>query len=228
VECDQLIDAQPGVEQHDDDRLGHGASQLGVSQQPAALRGGEPLRGEWLSGNVGQVLGGVLDDAVGSGGPAEEPAQGREGSVDRGRLLALGQLGLVLAQVAGGGLQQRCLVVLGEPAGETLQVRQVQARGALADPGVVGQKGGQRLIRRKLRPLWRRDRPLLRRAASQGAGGVHRISDQPVEKGARGCAFGRCWAAEIGRWIRGVDLDNGATRYAERQSPNRRVCRTEA
>src|SRR5437660_992583 len=54
------------------------------------------------------------------------------GGMDRGRLLALGQLGLVLAEVAGGGLEQWHLVVVGEPAGEAPQVGQVEARGALA------------------------------------------------------------------------------------------------
>src|ERR687885_432721 len=43
---------------------------------------------------------------------------------------------------------------------------------------------GLHIIRRKLRLLWRRAQARLRRAADQAAQLVHRISDQPVEKGA--------------------------------------------
>jgi hypothetical protein len=42
--------------------------------------------------------------------------------------VTFGQLGSVLADVASGGLEQRRLVALGEPAGETLQVRHVLPR----------------------------------------------------------------------------------------------------
>jgi hypothetical protein len=86
------------------------------------------------------VLSWVADNALGVCRPGEKAAQGGQSGVDRGRLLTLAELGLVLAQVAGGRLQERGLVVLIEPGGEPLQVGDVLAGGAFADLRVLGQK----------------------------------------------------------------------------------------
>ncbi len=133
-ERDQLVDAQSGVVQQYDDRLGHRPVFLGLADEPSALDVGKPLRSERLCGDVGQVVGGVADDPLGLGRPAEKPTQGGQSGVDRGRLLTLAELGFVLAQVARGGLQECGLIALLEPGGEALQVGDVLAGSALADP----------------------------------------------------------------------------------------------
>ncbi|MDQ6669402.1 MAG: hypothetical protein M3069_01325 [Chloroflexota bacterium] len=94
-ERDQLIDAQSSVEQHGDDRVGHRAVFLGLADEPSALDVGKTLGGQRLRGDVGQVLSGVADDALGFRRPAEKTAQGGQGGVDRCRLLTLAELGLV-------------------------------------------------------------------------------------------------------------------------------------
>jgi hypothetical protein len=62
------------------------------------------------------------------------------------------QLGLVLAQVTCGRLQERGLVALLKSGGEALHVGDVLADGALADLRALGQEreeGKQQIIRRK-------------------------------------------------------------------------------
>jgi hypothetical protein len=68
-----------------------------------------------------------------SAAQAAKTAQGRQGGVDRGRLLTLAEFDFELAQVEGGRLRERGVVVLLEPGGETLQVGDVLAGGALAN-----------------------------------------------------------------------------------------------
>ena len=70
----------------------------------------------------------------------EKAAHSGQCGVDRGWLQTGAELGLVLAQVARGRLQERGLVVLLEPGGEALEVRDVLAGGSLADLGVLGQE----------------------------------------------------------------------------------------
>lgn len=77
------------------------------------------------------------------------------------------ELSFVLAQVVCGRLLERGLVALVEPSGEESLRWGDVAGGALADPGIVGQKGGQQIIRRKGGALWNGDRAWLRRAAGQ-------------------------------------------------------------
>jgi len=82
--------------------------------------------------------------------------------------LTFAEFGFVLAQVAGGGPQERGLVALVEPGGEALQVGDVLAGGALANLGVFGQegqKGDQRIIRQNRGALWDCSRADPRRAA---------------------------------------------------------------
>jgi len=142
----------------------------GLADQASALHVAESLGGERLGGDVGHVRSGVPGDALRLGRPTVKPAQGGQGGVDRRWLLTFAELGLVLAEIAGGGVQQWGLVALGEPGGEPLQVGNVLAGGAFADLRVIGQegqKGDQRIIRQNRGALWDCSRADPRRAAGQ-------------------------------------------------------------
>lgn len=159
----QLLDAQAGVEQRRDDRVSHRAGSLGIAAQPAALNVGEPFGRELLRLDVDQVLRRVLRQQIDVGRPAIEAAQRSQGGVHRCGLLALGELGPILAQIARGDAQEVRLVALLEPRSEALHVGDVQPRRALADPGVLGQEHHERpqwVIGRNSRALANVDRLL--------------------------------------------------------------------
>jgi hypothetical protein len=107
--CHQLVDAQPGVEQQCDDRVGDRTALLRFADEPSALDIGETFRSERLGGDGGQVLGGVAGDSTRVECPTLETAQRGQGGVDRGRPLTLGELSLVLAQVARSGVLEHRL-----------------------------------------------------------------------------------------------------------------------
>jgi hypothetical protein len=131
-EPNQLVDAQPNVQQQHDDRFEHRPTFLGLANEPPTLDVGKAFRRERLSVAVGQVLSWVACDTLGLGRPAVEPARCGQRDVDRGRPLTRAELGLVLPQVAGGRLEELGVVVLLEPGGEALQVGDVLTGGALA------------------------------------------------------------------------------------------------